>query len=69
MEVDNIVDDMSEEDSGNVVDGEERLLNSDDIDDEKGMNYNILHISKASDLSPRHTSSLKAKTGRFRIPL
>lgn len=33
------------------------------------MNYNIHQISKVGDLSPRNTNTLKAKIGRYTIPL
>lgn len=40
---------------------------SKDVYDGEGIEYNILHVSKAGNLSPRHTNSLKAKRRRFTI--
>lgn len=38
--------------------------------EEPGIKYNILHVTNASDLSPRHTSSSKSKKkGKPKIPL
>lgn len=37
--------------------------NNNDIDDEDGIEYNIIHVSKEGDLSPKHTNILNAKKG------
>lgn len=39
------------------------------IEDGDGLNFNILQVSKARDLSPRHTCSLNGKSGKAKVPL
>lgn len=39
------------------------------LEEEDGLDYNILHVSKARDLSLRHTNSLKVKKGKSIISL
>lgn len=38
-------------------------------EDVDGIDNNIMHVSKAGDLSPHHTNSLKMKKGKTNIPL
>ncbi|KAG5592288.1 hypothetical protein H5410_042802 [Solanum commersonii] len=48
---------------------EDQIQHMKERDEDNTLEYNIQQISKAGDLSPRHTNSLKAKRGRSAIPL
>uniref|UniRef100_M1DJV0 Uncharacterized protein n=1 Tax=Solanum tuberosum TaxID=4113 RepID=M1DJV0_SOLTU len=54
-----------------IEDEEEVIQHKKDTEEDEDMDYNIQQISKAGDLSPRHTNSLKykARKGRPVIPL
>lgn len=39
------------------------------IDDEEGLVDTIIEVSKAGDLSPRKTNTMKEKKGRSNVPL
>uniref|UniRef100_M1DSS2 Uncharacterized protein n=1 Tax=Solanum tuberosum TaxID=4113 RepID=M1DSS2_SOLTU len=52
-----------------MEDFEELIQHRRETEEDESMEYNIQQISKAGDLSPRHTNSLKAKRGRPTIPL
>ncbi|KAH0761356.1 hypothetical protein KY290_017429 [Solanum tuberosum] len=52
-----------------VDESDEEIQHMREIEEDDSMEYNIQQISKAGDLSPRHTNSLKAKKGRPTIPL
>lgn len=48
---------------------EEQINAQLEYEEEGGIDYNIIHVSKARDLSPRHTDSLETKRGRPKTPL
>ncbi|KAH0697089.1 hypothetical protein KY290_014516 [Solanum tuberosum] len=54
----------------NLIDvTEDEIQQRKDREEEETIDFNIQQISKAGDLSPRFTNSLKAKIGRTIIPL
>ncbi|KAG5587094.1 hypothetical protein H5410_047528 [Solanum commersonii] len=64
------VDELPFKEAPNLIDeSEEEIIHRMDREEEDALEYNIQQISKAEDLSPRHTNSLKAKRGRPTIPL
>ncbi|KAH0675185.1 hypothetical protein KY285_022986 [Solanum tuberosum] len=52
-----------------VDESDEEIQHRRKTKEDDSMEYNIQQISKAGDLSPRHTNSLKEKRGRPTIPL
>ncbi|KAH0679661.1 hypothetical protein KY284_020746 [Solanum tuberosum] len=54
-----------------IEEEDEVLQHRKDTEEDEDMEYNIQQISKAGDLSPRHTNSLKqgARKGKQTLPL
>ncbi|KAH0696109.1 hypothetical protein KY290_013470 [Solanum tuberosum] len=68
----NMNDDLLIKKGPNLIeDNEEELQLRKETEEDEDMKYNIQQISKAGDLSPRHTDDLKdgAKKGKSMIPL
>ncbi|KAH0705670.1 hypothetical protein KY289_010746 [Solanum tuberosum] len=67
--VESITDPPLKEGPNLIDDTEDEIQQRKDREEEESIDFNIQQISKAGDLSPRFTNSLKAKRGRTIIPL
>lgn len=67
--IDKATDDLNEDQLDLVEKFGNEIQNNKDIKDDEGLEYNIMHVNKAGDISPRHTNHLKAKNGRSTTPL